>query len=67
MFLLTFILIVVIAGIGFLIVNANINIDMMMIENFMNKYGIILLIGFMIIMYYISYRISYKIYKNKEE
>ena len=67
MFLLIFILIVVIAGIGFLIVNANINIDMMMIENFMNKYGIILLIGFMIIMYYISYRISYKIYKNKEE
>ena len=67
MFILVFILIAVIAGIGFLIMKANFNIDLEMIENFMNKFGIALLIAPIVVMYYISYKVSYKIYKNKEE
>ena len=67
MFVLLFMIIAVVFGIGYLIMNANFNINVEMIENFMNKFGIALLILFMIFMYYISYRISYKIYENKEE
>ena len=67
MFVLLFMIIAVVFGIGYLIMNANFNINVEMIESFMNKFGIALLILFMIFMYYISYRISYKIYENKEE
>ena len=67
MFILVFILIAIIAGIGFLIMKANVNIDLEMIENFMNKFGIALLIASIVAMYYISYKVSYKIYNNKEE
>ena len=67
MFILLFVLIVIVLGIAFLLMKANFNINVEMIESFMNKYGLILLAFLMIIMYYISYRISYKIYKNKEE
>lgn len=67
MFILIFILILIIAGIGLLIMKSNLNINIEMIENFMNKFGIILLVLLMAIMYFISYKISYKIYKNKEE
>ena len=67
MFVLLFMIIAVAFGVGYLIMNANFNINVEMIESFMNKFGITLLILFMIFMYYISYRISYKIYENKEE
>lgn len=67
MFILVFILIAIIAGIGFLIMKSNFNIDLEMIESFMNKFGIALLIASIVVMYYISYKVSYKIYKNKEE
>lgn len=67
MFVLLFVIIVVIAGIGYLIMNANFNIDVDSIVKFMNKFGLILLTLFMVIMYYISYKISCKIYINKEE
>ena len=67
MFVLLFMIIAVAFGVGYLIMNANFNINVEMIESFMNKFGIALLILFMIFMYYISYRISYKIYENKEE
>ena len=67
MFVLLFMIIAVVFGVGYLIMNANFNINVEMIESFMNKFGITLLILFMIFMYYISYRISYKIYENKEE
>ena len=67
MFVLLFMIIAVVFGVGYLIMNANFNINVEMIESFMNKFGIALLILFMIFMYYISYRISYKIYENKEE
>ena len=67
MFVLLFVIIVAIAGIGYLIMNANFNIDVDSIVKFMNKFGLILLTLFMVIMYYISYKISCKIYINKEE
>ena len=67
MFVLLFIIVAAVLGIGYLIMNANFNVKMEMIENFMNKFGILLLVSLMIIMYYISYKISYRIYKNKEE
>lgn len=67
MFILLFILVAVVIGIGFLIMKVNFNIDIEAINSFMNKFGIMILVALMIIMYYISYNISYKIYKNKEE
>ena len=67
MFILLFILVAVVIGIGFLIMKANFNIDIKAINSFINKFGIMILVALMIIMYYISYNISYKIYKNKEE
>ena len=67
MFILLFIIIVIAAGAGFLIMKANLNIDMEMLENFINQFGLILLVALMIVMYSISYVISYRIYKNKEE
>ena len=67
MFVLLFALIVIGAGIGFLIAQANFSIDMEMLTEFINKFGLILLVALMIVMYYVSYKISYKIYKNKEE
>lgn len=67
MFVLVFALIVVIAGVGFLIIKSGINIDIQQVNNIINKYGLIILAAFMIVMYFISYKISYKIYSNKEE
>ena len=67
MFILLFIIIVIAAGAGFLIMKSNLNINMEMLENFINQFGLVLLVALMIIMYSISYVISYRIYKNKEE
>ena len=67
MFIMLFIMIAVVLGVGYLLIKASFNINIEMIENFMNKFGIGLFVLLMIIMYYISYKISYKIYKNKEE
>ena len=67
MFVLVFALIVIIAGAGFLIIKSGINIDIQQVNNIINKYGLIILAAFMIVMYFISYKISYKIYSNKEE
>lgn len=67
MFILLFILILAILGIALLIMKANLNINLEMVESFMNKFGIILLVLAMVVMFYISYKASYKIYQNKEE
>ena len=67
MFILLFIIIVITAGAGFLIMKSNLNINMEMLENFINQFGLVLLVALMIVMYSISYVISYRIYKNKEE
>ena len=67
MFILVLIIVAILGGMYFLINKANINIDMEMINNFITKFGIMLLIISTIVMYFISYKIAYKIYKNKEE
>ena len=67
MFVLFFAIIVVVAGIGFLISKTAFNIDIETINNFFNQFGLILLILLMIIMYFVSYKISCKIYNSKEE
>ena len=67
MFILVFIIIAAVGGIYFLVTKANININMEMINHFINKFGLIILVVTMIIMYFISYKIAYKVYKNKEE
>ena len=58
MFILLFLLILAILGIGFLIMKTNlsININLEMIESFMNKFGIALLFLLMVVMFFISYK-----------
>lgn len=69
MFILVLIIVTILGGIYFLInkANININIDMEMVNNFITKFGLIILIISTIVMYFISYKIAYKIFKNKEE
>lgn len=67
MFELIFIIIVIILGIGFLIMKAGININFDIIKKFISRFGLLLIGILMIIMYFISYKTSCKIYKNKEE
>ena len=66
MFVLIFVLVVLILGISYLVMNSNFNINLEDIENFMNKFGIITLILAMIIMYHISFKLSLKIFKHKD-
>ena len=67
MFILVLIIIAILSGIYFLINKASINIDMEIVYNFITKFGLMILIMGTIIMYFISYKIANKIYKNKEE
>lgn len=67
MFILVLVIVAILGGMYFFINKANINIDMEMVNNFMTKFGLTILIISTIIMYLISYKIAYKIYKNKEE
>ena len=67
MFILVFILIVLVAGVGYLIMKSSFNIDLAKIENIMQQYGLILLLALMAVMYYISYKVSNKINSKKEE
>ncbi len=66
MFVIIFLVIILIAGAGFLITNLGLNINTQEITNFLNKYGIIILIISMILMYTISYKISSKIFLKKD-
>ena len=66
MFVIIFLVIILIAGAGFLITNLCLNINTQEITNFLNKYGIIILIISMILMYTISYKISSKIFLKKD-
>ncbi len=67
MFILVFIIVAILSGIYFLINKANINMNMEMIKNFITKFGVWIFIISTIVMYFISYKIAYKIYKHKEE
>lgn len=67
MFVLIFILIIIGSGLGFLLMKSNLDINMDALKKLFDNLGIIILIVSMIAIYYLSYKISYKIYKNKEE
>ena len=66
MFLLLFLLVLMIAGVGFLITKIGFDINIEKINRFMNHFDIPILILVSAILYYISYNISYKIFKKKE-
>lgn len=67
MFVLIFILVIIGSGLGFLLMKSNLDINMDALKKLFDNLGIIILIVSMIAIYYLSYKISYKIYKNKEE
>ena len=67
MFILVFGIVAIISGIIFFLIKMNININMGRLENILNNYGIPLLIAIIVLMYLISYKISCRIYKKKEE
>ena len=54
--------IIMVAGIVYLLLKTGLNINLVNINNFFNKFGIVILLTSLIIMYYISYKISYKIF-----
>lgn len=66
MFILVFGLIAIIVGIGYILTKANINIDYNMLNNFLDKFGLVVLIILSFIMLYVSYKIAYKIYLKEE-
>lgn len=66
MFILIFILVLLIMGIVYIAGNITFNIDLGILENILGNYGIILELVIICLMYYISYRISNRIYKKKE-
>ena len=67
MFILVLIIVAILGGIYFLINKTNINVDMKIVNSFINKFGVWILIISTIIMYFVSYKIAYRVYKNKEE
>ena len=67
MFILIFLVVAIVIGGAFLLSHLNLGIDIEMINNFLSDYGLIILIITTIIMLYISYKISCKIYCRKSE
>ena len=66
MFVLVFGMVVIISGIAFLFMKTNVVINTGIIENLLNNYGIPLLVGVIILMYFISYKISCKLFYKKD-
>lgn len=67
MFILVFGIVSIVSGIAFLLIKMNITINIEIIENILNNYGMFLLIAIIALMYFISYKISCKVYNKKEE
>ena len=67
MFIVLFVLALIGAGVGFLIEESGLSVDIAKLESVLKNFGLFLLILLSFIIYFISYKISYKIYKNKEE
>ena len=67
MFIVLFVLALIGAGVGFLIKESGLSVDIAKLESVLKNFGLFLLILLSFIIYFISYKISYKIYKNKEE
>lgn len=55
------------AGVGLLIKESGLSVDIEKLESVLKNFGLLLLVLLSFIIYFISYKISYKIYKNKEE
>ena len=66
MFVLMFLLILLVLGVGFLTTKIGIKININALESFLNHIGLILLVLISAFLYFISYKISYKIIKNKD-
>ncbi|MEI3430344.1 MAG: ABC-2 transporter permease [Clostridia bacterium] len=67
MFILFFIIILLALGIAYLVThNLGININIEAINVFFQRFGILIVVCLLTLMYYISYRISYKIFRNKK-
>lgn len=67
MFIILFVLALIGAGVGFLIKESGLSVDIEKLESVLKNFGLFLLVLLSFIIYFISYKISYKIYKNKEE
>ena len=67
MFIVLFVLALIGAGVGFLIKESGLSVDIEKLESVLKNFGLFLLILLSFIIYFISYKVSYKIYKNKEE
>lgn len=67
MFIVLFVLVIIVAVVGFLLKQAGLSVDIEKLESILNNFGLVALILLSCLMYFISYKISYKIYKNKEE
>lgn len=67
MFIVLFVLVIIGAIAGFLLKQAGLSVDIEKLENILNNFGLVALVLLSCLMYFISYKISYKIYKNKEE
>ena len=66
MFLLLFLVIALVVGGVFLLNHFSFQISMAEVEQFMNFFGIPLLLALTVFMYYISYRISYRLMLKKD-
>ena len=67
MFIVLFVLVITGAFAGFLLKQAGLSVDIEKLESILNNFGLVALVLLSCLMYFISYKISYKIYKNKEE
>lgn len=67
MFIIIFLIIIITAGIVYVILKTGFNINLIDINNFLNKFGIPIFLISLIIMYYVSYKISYKIFLNSRK
>ena len=66
-FIVLFVIALIGAGVGFLIKESGLSVDIEKLENTLKSFGWIILVILSFIIYFISYKVSYKIYKNKEE
>ncbi len=66
MFVLLFIGLLAILGLGFLFTKSGLSIETQQIQDFFQHFGVFLLIALIIVMYTISYRVSYHIFRKKE-
>ncbi len=66
MFILLFIIILAILGISFFFTKFGFQIEEQQIESFLNQFGVWIISILMLLMYLISYHISYKIFSKKD-